>query len=84
VSLVAGVLSMPACCCWFFGFPLPIVAIACGIIALGKIKNNPLVYKGTGLCMVGLVCGSLGLLMTAGFRFTSYGELFKHRYGKRF
>jgi hypothetical protein len=84
VSLVAGLLSVPACCCWFFGFPLPIGAVVCGFLALGKIKSNPQVYSGSIFCWIGMGCGALGLIMTSGFHFTNYGEIFRHRYGRRF
>lgn len=84
VSLVAGILSIPSCCCWLFGFPLPLCAIVCGVLAMGKIKNNPQVYSGTIFCIIGMACGGLGLIMTAGFHLTNYGELLRHRYGRRF
>lgn len=84
VSLVAGILSIPCCCCWFFGFPFPIAAIACGIIALGRIKKQPQLYSGTTLCYAGIACGVLGFLLSSGFHFTPYGHLFRHRYGGQF
>jgi hypothetical protein len=79
VSLIAGVLSVPACCCWF-GLPLPVCAIACGIIGLGKIRGNPQAYSGAVFCIVGIVCGSFGLLISSGFHLTSYGNGFRRRY----
>ncbi len=84
VSLAAGILSIPACCCWFFGFPLPLISIACGVIALGKIKGNPQAYSGSILCMIGMGCGALGLILTSGAHFFSFGEALRHRYGRRF
>jgi hypothetical protein len=88
VSLVAGVLSVPACCCWFFGFPLPVCAIACGIIALGKIKNNPMIYSGAILCWIGIGLGAFGLVLTSSLHFfnfgSNYSELLRHRYGRHF
>ncbi len=81
VSLIAGILSIPACCCWF-GLPLPICAIACGVIALGKIRSEPQVYSGRTLCLVGIICGSLGLLSSSTFNLTSYGSGFRRRYGR--
>jgi hypothetical protein len=84
VSAVTGALSIPMCCCWFFSVPLPLCAIVCGIIALGKIKGNPQAHSGTVFCWIGMACGVLGLLMTSGFHLTSYGELLRHRYGRRF
>jgi hypothetical protein len=79
VSLIAGVLSVPACCCWF-GLPLPVCAIACGIIGIGKIRGNPQAYSGAVFCIVGIVCGSFGLLISSGFHLTSYGNGFRRRY----
>jgi hypothetical protein len=81
VSLITGILSLPACCCWFFGFPLPICAIVCAIIGLGKIKANPQMFKGGGMCVAGMVCGGFGLLMTVGAQFTSYDDDFRSRFG---
>ena len=83
VSLVAGILSIPACCC-FFGFILPIGAIACGVIALSQINKNPQAYSGKLFCYFGMGCGGLGFLITSGFRFTSFGTEMVRRYGRRF
>jgi hypothetical protein len=83
VSLVAGILSVPACCC-FFGFLLPIGAVACGIIALSQITKSPQVYSGKLFCYIGIGCGGLGFLMTSGFRFTGFGSEMVRRYGRRF
>jgi hypothetical protein len=84
VSLVAGILSLPACCCWFFGFPLPLCAVACGVVALGKIKAQPQLYSGAILCWIGMVFGGLGLIMTSGYHFTNFGQLYRHRIGRAF
>jgi hypothetical protein len=81
VSLITGILSIPMCCCWF-GLPLPLCAIACGIIGLGKIRNAPQLYSGRTFCIVGILCGSFGLLMTSGANLTSYGNGFRRRYGR--
>jgi hypothetical protein len=79
VSLVAGVLSLPSCCC-FFGFLLPLAAIACGIIALGQISKAPQVYSGKLFCYIGLACGGLGFLMTVSFKFLGLGSEIVRRY----
>jgi hypothetical protein len=79
VSLVLGILSMPACCCWF-GFLLPIGAIACGFMALTQIAKAPQVYSGNLLCYAGIACGGLGFILTAGFRFTTFGTDMVRRY----
>jgi hypothetical protein len=84
VSLAAGILSLPACCCWFFGFPMTLCAIVCGVLALGKIKQSPQLYSGTLFCWIGIGCGGFGLVLSTGFHLTSYGELLRHRYGRRF
>ena len=81
VSLITGILSVPACCCWF-GLPLPICAIACGILGLSKIRSSPQMYSGRTFCIVGILCGSFGLLTSSGSHLTSYGDGFRRRYGR--
>jgi hypothetical protein len=81
VSLITGILSIPACCCWL-GLPLPLCAIVCGIVGLSKIRNAPQVYTGQTFCIVGMLCGSFGLLMSSGANLTSYGNGFRRRYGR--
>jgi hypothetical protein len=83
VSLVAGLLSMPACCCWF-GLALPICAVVCGFLALGRIQGSPQVYSGTLFCYIGMACGGLGFLTCLGFHLTRFGETAWHRYGRQF
>jgi hypothetical protein len=79
VSIVAGVLSLPTCCC-FFGFLLPLVAVACGFLALGQINKAPQAYSGKILCFIGIGCGGLGILMTVSFRFLGLGSEIVRRY----
>jgi hypothetical protein len=83
VSLVAGLLSMPACCCWF-GLALPMCALVCGFLALGKIRGSPQVYSGTLFCYIGMACGGVGFLTCLGFHLTRFGETAWHRYGRQF
>jgi hypothetical protein len=84
VSLVAGILSMPACCCWF-GLSLPLCAMICGYLALLKIRSNPQVYSGKLFCYIGMSCGGLGFLSCLGFNSTDYGNgLLHHYFGRRF
>jgi len=81
VSLVAGILSIPLCCC-FFGFVLPIGAVACGFIALSQINKNPQAYSGAMLCYGGIACGGLGLVLT-GLRFTVLSSEITRQLSKR-
>jgi len=81
ISLVAGILSIPTCCCFGIGIPFGIAAIVCGIIAMGKAKANPELYKGNGLAIAGIICGSLGMLSGIGSFFTTLDDSFRSKYG---
>jgi hypothetical protein len=83
VSMALGILSMPACCCWF-GFLLPIGAVACGLIAMSAINKSPQFYSGKIFCYVGIACGGVGFLGSCGFRFLGLGSEVWRRYGRRF
>ncbi len=65
VSLVAGIIGIPAsCCCWFLGWIPAIVALGTGIVSLvqGKDEPNP---EGKPFAIAGIVLGALGLLLVA-------------------
>ena len=53
-SMVLGIVSIPFCCCWFFGSPMSIAGLVLGIIALGKIRASPQMFKkGGGMAIAG-------------------------------
>ncbi len=60
-SMVCGIVALFTC--YFAGF-LGIVAVICGHIALGQIRNSPVPVGGRGMAISGLVLGYLGILMT--------------------
>ncbi len=60
-SMVCGIVALFTC--YFAGF-LGVVAVICGHIALGQIKNSPVPVGGRGMAISGLVLGYLGILMT--------------------
>jgi hypothetical protein len=64
ISLVCGIVSLPAsCCCGIFALPASIGAVVCGIVALGKINKSQGTIGGRGLAIAGIVCGSVGALL---------------------
>jgi hypothetical protein len=62
-SLVLGILSVPLCCCSLFGMWAPIGAIVCGILGMNKIKAEPQLFTGNGLCIAGIATGGVGVLL---------------------
>src|SRR4051794_17175578 len=64
VCLVAGILSVPACCCWGVAVPLEIASIVCGGIALKQIGAEPHLHGGRGLCVAGMICAGTSLLFS--------------------
>lgn len=60
VSLVLGILGMTVCC----GGLLPsIAAIITGVMARGKVNENPGEYGGSGMALGGLITGVIGLVL---------------------
>ena len=80
-SLVLGILSIPLCCCSFFGAWAPIGAIICGIVGMNKIKEAPQVFKGNGFCIAGIVTGAVGLLLDSVAIFSTIDDSLKGQYG---
>lgn len=62
VSLVAGILSVPLCCCLGGGALPGIVAVVTGFMAISQCNQDPNM-KGRGLAIAGLVCGGVGVLL---------------------
>ena len=80
VSLVVGIISMPASfCCSFFGIPLSITAIILGAVSIGKINQEPHRWEGKGLAMAGIATGAVGIVLLVIFFFLGMaGALLRH------
>ena len=81
LSLVLGILSIPLCCCSLFGAWAPVGAVACGLIAMNKIKLAPHLFSGNSLAIAGIVTGSFGLMLDLIAIFTTIDENLKSQYG---
>ncbi len=81
VSLVMGILSLPLCCCSLLGAWAPVAAIVCGIIGINKIKAEPALFRGHGLCVAGIATGCVGLALIALGMMWSVGNSLKNQYG---
>jgi hypothetical protein len=81
VSLVMGILSIPLCCCSFFGVWAPIAAVVCGILGMGKIKEAPQVFSGNGFCIAGIACGGVGILLDVIAIFSTIDDSLKNQFG---
>ena len=84
ISMVLGILSIPACCCNFFGAPFSIAGLVLGILAMGKIRSNPQMFKGGGMAIAGIVCSAVGLLLDLGAIFSTIDDNLKSQYGGGF
>jgi hypothetical protein len=78
-SLVLGILSIPSCCCAFAGTPMSIAAVVLGIVAMQKIKAQPQVWTGTGMCIAGIVTGGVGVLLFIATFFTELDDGLRQR-----
>ncbi|HMM81490.1 MAG TPA: DUF4190 domain-containing protein [Pyrinomonadaceae bacterium] len=64
VSMILGILGFTLCC----GTVLPsFVAIILGFMARGKASSDPAHYGGSGMAMVGLITGIVGLLLSIAY-----------------
>jgi hypothetical protein len=59
VSLVLGIVSITIGLCCYLGFLTGPAAIITGIIAMVQIKSSPMLYKGKGLAIGGIIMGIL-------------------------
>lgn len=82
ISLIAGVISLPAsCCCWFIGWIPAVVAIATGVIGYTQLPQHPrseakpLLICGVVLGVLGLVCVFISVLWLAGRVVTDYAAV---------
>lgn len=76
VSLVAGIISIPAsCCCWFLGWIPALVAIITGVLGYLQLRDHP-TSDAKPFLIAGIVLGGIGFLaMIASFAW-SIGSLF--------
>lgn len=63
VSLVTGLISIPAWFCCYLGFPLGIAAIVTGVLGIMKVNKNPAAFGGKGLAFGGIAAGAAGFLL---------------------
>jgi hypothetical protein len=84
VSMVLGILSIPGCCCWFASAPMAVAALVLGIIGMGKIRSSPQEWKGGGMAIAGVVCASIGLILSLVAIFSTLDEQLRGRYGVGF
>ncbi|MGU3293526.1 DUF4190 domain-containing protein [Williamsia sp. M5A3_1d] len=63
VSLVTGILSIPALLLCYLGVPLAIAALITGFIARGQINREPARFRGTGQATAGIICGAISLVL---------------------
>jgi hypothetical protein len=62
LSMILGIIAIPAICLFGLGIPLGIVALILGIISLVSISKNP--YKGgKGMAITGIVLGIVTVLV---------------------
>jgi hypothetical protein len=78
--MVLGIVAIPACCCWFAGAPIAVAALVLGVLALGKIRNEPQTYSGGGMAIAGIVCAAVALVLDLLAIFTTYDDALR-RYG---
>lgn len=63
VSLVAGIIGIPAsCCCWFLGWIPALVALGTGIASVMQAKDDPN-SDAKPFGIAGIVLGAVGLLL---------------------
>jgi hypothetical protein len=64
VSLVCGIISIPAVCCCY-GFPFNIIGLITGAIAIMQINADPELQGGKGLAIGGIVTSMVGIVILA-------------------
>ncbi|MGN6369127.1 MAG: DUF4190 domain-containing protein [Phycisphaerae bacterium] len=66
VSLITGVISLCSCCCMLLfpvGIILSLTAVVTGIMTVRDVRARPDDYTGLPLAVIGIVCGSIELLL---------------------
>ena len=79
-SFVLGALSLPSCCCSFIGSPMAIAAIVLGFVSLASIRRDPSAWRGSALAVLGIVVGSIGLLLQLVAFFLMFDDALTARY----
>ncbi|MEX1097081.1 MAG: DUF4190 domain-containing protein [Planctomycetales bacterium] len=64
-SMVLGITSIPMLCACYTGIPLGIAAVTTGLIAVKQCNRGD--ATGKELAIVGIVCGTLPMLLAAAF-----------------
>jgi hypothetical protein len=80
-SMVLGIVSIPGCCCWFFGAPMAVAGLVLGFVSMGKIRSNPQMFKGGGMAIAGIVCSGAGLMLDLVAIFSTIDDNLKRQYG---
>jgi hypothetical protein len=62
VSMILGIISIPAACCAFLGIAVGVPAVVLGILGLRKANAGEADNRGQALA--GLICGSVGLVLS--------------------
>jgi hypothetical protein len=84
VSMILGIVSIPGCCCWFASGPMAVAALVLGIIGMNKIRSSPHEWKGGGMAIAGIVCASIGLILSLVAIFSTIDDQLRGRYGVGF
>jgi hypothetical protein len=84
VSMILGILSIPMCCCQAISAPMAVAGLVLGIIGIGKIRSNPQMLKGGGMAIAGIVCSSIGIIMSLLGILTTIDENLRSQYGAGF
>jgi hypothetical protein len=78
ISFICGVLSMPTCFCSCFApginSPLAIAGLVCGILGINKIREQPQMWKGGWMSIVGIVTSGVGLILVLLAAFTAIDD----------
>ncbi len=64
-SLVTGIVSLPAVCCWPLGVILGILGIVFGILARKDIAASAGQQKGAGMALAGIITGIVAIILIA-------------------
>lgn len=64
IALVAGIIALPASCCWLLGWIPALTAIACGGVGLTQLRHEP-GSDAKPYLVSGLVLGLLALALVA-------------------
>ena len=62
-SLVTGIVSLPAVCCWPLSLVLAIVAIVFGILGRKEIAASGGQRKGAGMALAGIICAAVSIVL---------------------